>query len=244
MLLLIAASPAETERLRPHLIETRWLEFSGYRILSARCCERDVVLAHCGIGQVNMALQLSRLLSRFDPEAVLLFGCGGSYPDSGLTIGDLALARQESYGDMGVQTSAGFFPLADLKLPENPELAPRIVQTHLLDATLYHWARRILPDSTGGPFVTVNCCSGTPAYSQALQQRWGGICENMEGAAAAQVCAAFAVPLLELRGISNPTGTRESAQWNIAKGAAAAEHGILQLLKHDLPERKGSECNA
>ena len=240
MLLLIAASPVETRILRRHLAEPRFLEFSCHRILSARCSEHDLVLAHCGIGPVNMALQLTRLLSRFDPETVLLFGCGGSYPDSGLTIGDLALARQESHGDLGVQSETEFIPLGDLKLPEEADFAPPIRQTLFLDDTLYHWAQRLLPDCTGGPFVTVSCCSGTPAYSQTLQQRWGGICENMEGAAAAQVCAEFAVPLLELRGISNPTGTREASQWNIAAGAAAAEHGILELLKHDLPQRKGS----
>jgi futalosine hydrolase len=237
MLLLIAASPVETRILRRHLAEPRSLEFSRHRILSAGLCGQEVILAHCGIGQVNMALQLTRLLSRFDPEAVLLFGCGGSYPDSGLAIGDLALARQESYGDLGVQTGTEFVPLDDLKLPEDAAFAPSVRQTLFLDDTLYHWAQRLLPDCTGGAFVTVNCCSGTPAYSQALQQRWGGICENMEGAAAAQVCAEFEVPLLELRGISNPTGTREASQWNIAAGSAAAEHGILELLKHDLPQR-------
>ncbi|MCW8893304.1 MAG: futalosine hydrolase, partial [Deltaproteobacteria bacterium] len=60
----------------------------------------------------------------------------------------------------------------------------------------------------------------------------GGICENMEGAAAAQVCSAFDLPLLELRGISNPTGTRDPEQWDIIKGAEAAQLGILELLQN------------
>jgi futalosine hydrolase len=52
----------------------------------------------------------------------------------------------------------------------------------------------------------------------------------MEGAAVAQVCAEFDLPLLELRGISNPTGTRDPQQWNIVRGAEAAQTGILKLL--------------
>ena len=54
----------------------------------------------------------------------------------------------------------------------------------------------------------------------------------MEGAAAAQACENFGVPLLELRGISNPTGTRDPQQWDVVGGATAAQQGILKLLKN------------
>jgi futalosine hydrolase len=53
----------------------------------------------------------------------------------------------------------------------------------------------------------------------------------MEGAAAAQVCAEFSLPLLELRGISNPTGSRDPQLWDIKAGAEAAQRGLLQLLE-------------
>ena len=52
----------------------------------------------------------------------------------------------------------------------------------------------------------------------------------MEGAAVAQACAEFDIPLLELRGISNPTGTRDPQRWDIARGTEAAQAGILKLL--------------
>jgi futalosine hydrolase len=54
----------------------------------------------------------------------------------------------------------------------------------------------------------------------------------MEGAAAAQVCEHLGVPLLELRGMSNPTGSRDPQQWDVVAGATAAQRAILKLLKH------------
>jgi futalosine hydrolase len=52
----------------------------------------------------------------------------------------------------------------------------------------------------------------------------------MEGAAAAQVCEQFQLPLLEIRGISNPTGTRDPRQWDICKGTAAAQNAVIKLV--------------
>lgn len=133
---------------------------------------------------------------------------------------------------MGVFTNDKFVPLKQLNIPQNEQLAPALSQSFSLDPDLISWAQEIFPDVICGSFVTVNCCSGTTELSNELQQRTGGICENMEGAAAAQVCAEFEIPLLELRGISNPTGTRDPQQWDIERGSEAAQLGILELLEN------------
>jgi futalosine hydrolase len=179
-----------------------------------------------------MAIQLTRILSAHTPLAVLLCGCGGSYPDSGLQIGDLTLAQVEIFGDLGVATDNNFIPLSQLNIPQNEQLAPVMAQSFCLDSDLLCWAQEILPNVVCGSFVTVNCCSGTFDLSTELHHRTGGICENMEGAAAAQVCAEFKIPLLELRGISNPTGTRDPKLWDINRGSEVAQLGILELLEN------------
>ena len=235
MLLILAAAPLETELLRKKIADLKIHHCDSTQIFSGKLLGHEVFLSHGGIGQVNMAIQLTRLLSVHTPTAVLLCGCGGSYPDSGLQVGRLALAESETFGDLGVATTAGFIPLDQLKLPQNPQLAPTIQQSFPLASDWLNWARKILPEAVCGAFVTVNCCSGNPDLSRKLQQRCGGICENMEGAAVAQVCAEFDIPLLELRGISNPTGTRDPQQWDIAGGAEAAQTGILRLLGNALP---------
>ena len=205
MLLILAAAPLETELLRQKLTHLKTLPCGSTQIFSGKLLGHDIFLSHGGIGQVNMAIQLTRLLSIHTPTAVLLCGCGGSYPDSGLKIGSVALAMSETFGDLGVATTAGFIPLDQLKLPQNPQLAPLIQHSFPLDFDLLNWAQKILPEAICGAFVTVNCCSSNPDLSKELQQRCGGICENMEGAAVAQVvlnlifpywnCGAFPTPL-------------------------------------------------
>ncbi len=232
MLLIIAAAPLETSLLRKSISNLQTSLCGATQVFSGQLNGTEILLSHGGIGQVNMAMQLTRLLDTYKPDAVLLCGCGGSYPASRLKIGDLALAISEFYADLGVATTEQFTPLEKLDLPQNPQLSPLIRQSFSLDKNLLERAHKILPEAVCGPFATVNCCSGTPDLSFELEKRSSAICENMEGAAAAQVCANFAVPLLELRGISNPTGTRDPQQWDIIGGAEAAQNGILKLLKH------------
>ncbi len=232
MLLIIAAAPLETTLLRKKIANLQILSCGTVQIFSGQLAGNDIVLSHCGIGQVNMAIQLTRLLNKYTPDAVLLCGCGGFYPASGLKIGDLALAITEFHADLGVATAGEFIPLEHLNLPQQPELAPVVRQSFPLDRQLLKHARQVFPEIVCGTFATVNCCSGTPDLSRELEQRSGAICENMEGAAAAQVCESFGIPLLELRGMSNPTGSREPQQWDINAGAEAAQQGILELLRH------------
>lgn len=232
MLLIIAAVPLETALLRQQLQSCRTEQFGSCQIFSGKLHDQQLLLAHSGIGQNAMAIQLTRLLERYSPQAVLLCGCGGSYPGSGLQNGDLALASEEICGDLGVATENAFIPLEQLNIPQQPELMPLSRQSYPLQSELTDLTQRVLPQVSFGPFVSVNSCSGHQALSDDLQRRTGGICENMEGAAAAQVCSEYRLPLLELRGISNPTGSRDPQQWEIKRGAEAAQLGLLEILQH------------
>ena len=239
MYLILAATPAETVLLRQQLVSRKTSSCAGRELLHGELCGVGILLGHGGIGSMLMSMQLTRLLTRHQPRAVLLCGCGGSYPDSGLAVGDLALASAEIYGDCGITTDAGFVPLETLNIPQESRFAPIFQQSYDLDTPLLQNAARLLPESRCGPFVTVNNCSNSHELSLQLQQQTGGICENMEGAAVAQVCAEFSCPLLEIRGISNPTGTRADHLWDIPLGIKVAQEAILTLLQRGLLPFKG-----
>lgn len=234
MVLVLAATPMETALLRRHLAKTEVIPCADRELLRGELCNSGIWLAHGGIGAMLMAMQLTRILSSLRPSAVLLCGCGGSYPDSGLAVGDLALASTEVYGDCGVSTDKGFIPLENLQIPQDPRYAPVFQQSYELDPGLLHYAIRLLPKATCGTFVTVNNCSSSHERSRQLQRQTGGICENMEGAAVAQVCAEFSCPLLQIRGISNPTGTRAGHLWDIPRGVRVAQEGVMTLLQGGL----------
>ena len=79
--------------------------------------------------------------------------------------------------------------------------------------------------------ATVSTCTGAAARAIQIEQRTGGICENMEGAAVALACRQLSVPLLEIRGISNLVEDRDPGRWDLAAGMTVAQQAVIGLLK-------------
>jgi len=239
MICLLAATPHETSLLRQQLPFIPDPCFPG-QAFSCSFCDEEILLLHTGIGIASAAISLTRLLSQQTPEMLVAFGCGGSYPASSLCAGDLALASSEYYGDLGAASENGFIPLSDLGIKQGKDDPSLFDQNIDLQNPCLTAATRVLQSAKElsaarivcGPFVTVNTVSGTPDLCLDLEKRTAGICENMEGAAFAQVAQLFAVPLIELRGISNPCGTRDRATWDLPLGMKVAQKAVLRLLKN------------
>ena len=62
----------------------------------------------------------------------------------------------------------------------------------------------------------------------------------MEGAAIAQVCTIYKIPMLEIRGISNIVGERDKRKWNLG---LASENCQKLLLKLFCPETEHNQGN-
>ncbi|MBT5829851.1 MAG: futalosine hydrolase, partial [Candidatus Latescibacteria bacterium] len=63
-----------------------------------------------------------------------------------------------------------------------------------------------------------------------LGQRFNAICENMEGAAAAQLCLLYNVPFLELRAISNQVEDRNRDAWDIPLALERSQTATSKLI--------------
>lgn len=239
MIGLLAATFEETALLR------RQLSFSPDRLFPGTgfICQNNhqkIQLIHLGVGMVSAAMALTRLLERCPPKLLIAFGCGGAYSLSRLKNGDLALASHEVFGDLGVAAAQKFIPLSELRLPLPEILAVQqqiVLHKGWQEAVLQSLEqadefsdRRIM----AGTFVSVNSVSGTPELSRALENCWEGICENMEGAALAQIAGEYGIPLIELRGISNPCCSRERDDWDLSAGMKVAQAAVLHILQ-DLP---------
>ncbi len=237
MICLLAAVVEETDLIREALEECVPRSVNGVTLMNGRLAGHDVCLAHSGIGKAAAAAATVTLLSSCQPQALWLFGCGGAYPGSGLSIGDLALAEEEIFGDEGVATSKGFRDLSALRLPMLPGHGERYNRWPV-DPALHAWARPLFEEQAQnsatklrcGPFVTVSTCTGTTAEAIEIGRRTGGICENMEGAAVAMACTQMSVPLLEVRGISNRIEDYDPARWDLAAGMTAAQNAVLTIL--------------
>jgi len=187
-----------------------------------------------GVGPVETTLRLTRYLESCDVgiDCVVNFGVAGAYifdvPDSGGNAGllDLCLADQESFGDFGI-CFADRIEAFDVQLggavvfPLDQELLSRAGEILARYAQVY---RR-------GNFVTVAAASATRQRGAMLAARFNGMCENMEGAAVARVCAEFSLPVLELRAISNLVLDRDLSRWQMAAACERAAEAAATLIQ-------------
>ncbi len=244
MIALLAAVPEETNLIRAALQGFAQESVHGIALISGTISGRKVTLAHSGIGKASAAATAVSLLTSCQPEALVLFGCGGAYLEAELALGDLALANGEIFGDEGVATPSGFQDLAETKLAMR-STPKKLYNNWPIDNELHDWAQPLLQTHAkdnkiklrSGPFVTVSTCTGSTVVATAIVQRTKGICENMEGAAVALACQQLTTPLLEVRGISNLVEDRDTSRWDLPAGMAAAQRAILELLK-SWPERQ------
>lgn len=246
MIAIVAAVAAETSLLRRSLSPCEVRRCGGRELFLGCLSERKVALLHSGIGKINAASAVTALLESRIPGAVIVIGCGGAYPESGLEVGDLALATEEVLADEGVLTAEGFTDFARLGFPLLDQGGPVMTRRFAADPRLLEEARPLLEDAAAtagvnlatGPLVTVSTCSGTNQAALEMVRRTAGICENMEGGAVAQICRLYEVPFLELRGISNRVENRDLSRWNLPLAAEVVQRALLAYLKGLRPPRK------
>lgn len=178
----------------------------------------DAVL---GVGKVAATLLATEQLMRTRPAWVLLIGVCGAYPGSGLTIGELCVVAEDRLADDGVGLADGFMGMAALGLGDEGPFRGDDERSREIAARL---AIRVVAGAT------VSTCSASDERSRALAERSGAQVESMEGAAVLQVCRHFAVPAVQLRAVSNRTGERGAAGWDL-HGSLARLHAAVRGLK-------------
>ncbi|HJP31534.1 MAG TPA: futalosine hydrolase [Candidatus Latescibacteria bacterium] len=235
--LLLTATPLEQTRLTSELADTVCLDVHGRTWRHGLCGGRTVDLVETGIGAVNTAHAVTRYLEARQPDMVLQAGVAGAYADSGLAVGDLAVAAEEVHGDLGVVTADGWRPADEIGIPVVHVGDPPLYNRYPADEGLGRRAVDVLRAAgmgqvSRGPFITVQACSGTAALGVERASRVpGALCENMEGAAAAQVCCLYDVPFVEVRAISNAVEDRDLSRWDLPLASRRAQEAALCLLQ-------------
>lgn len=177
------------------------------------------------------------LAQRPDITAVLNVGLAGTFDLTRAPLGSTIVVSEEiwpEYGladDKGVDAAGLGFPLwtggeagavidrlpleldpVPLGLPPLPLMSPHM--PNMMDTQIEgtQGTQAIAPGPmqgmTQGIALTVAGVTNSAARAQRLHQRYAALLENMEGFAVALACARHHVPLVELRTISNVTGSR------------------------------------
>jgi futalosine hydrolase len=208
------------------------------RVWRAEYLSRPVYLALTGIGKVNAAIVGTHLIERLKPSLIVNTGSGGAYSGSGLSVGDLAIATAEIYGDEGVLTVNGWHNLEIIGIPSVERKGNRYSNEFPLSmeqaAKVFRFATSLGLPVKRGKFVTVSTCSGTSIRGQELENRFNGICENMEGAAIAHTALLYDTPLLEVRGISNMVEDRDISKWDIPRSVEMTQRFLFRCLEKGL----------
>lgn len=181
-----------------------------------------------GVGKVAATLhtteRLARLHGRPRPEWLLLVGVCGAYPGSGLAIGELCVVAEDRLADEGVGLKdEGFMGIAAMGLGEEGPVRGDEVRGAWI-------ANGLGIREVAG--ATVSTCSASDERSRGLARRTGAQIETMEGAAVFMVCRHFGVPAVQLRAVSNYTGERASAGWDL-QGSLAKLHAAVRGLKEE-----------
>ena len=223
-------------------IRDRWT-FRSFEAFSGEVCGKEVVLAISGVGKVNTAHALTILFVRCPVELLVLFGCGGAYRGSGGSIGDVMIATEEVYGDEGVLTEDGWSSMEEIRIPLLKRGDKTCFNSFDLEGKVLEQVRRITegisePNIFYGRFLTVSTCSGSLKAGDELYDRFGAICENMEGAAAAHVARIYDLDMIEIRGISNLIEDRVFERWDIQRAVKSCSKVVIEVLG-GLGEGKG-----
>ncbi|MYW00950.1 futalosine hydrolase [Streptomyces sp. SID3343] len=206
-------------------------------VITAVSAERDAVLGGTrswrtpavdavavGVGPAAAAAGTAAALARDPYDLVLSAGIGGGF--AGVApVGSTVLATRIVAADLGAETADGFVPIEELGFGTGAFEADPDRLAHAGDAL-----RAADIPLTVGPALTVSTVTGTAARAALLSERHpGAAVEGMEGFGVATAAAAFGVPVLELRTISNAVGPRDRAAWRIPAALAALTTAFAAL---------------
>ncbi|MBX7221636.1 MAG: futalosine hydrolase [Blastocatellia bacterium] len=224
-ILLVAAVEREAADLLPRIQFKEEKQFGVWTTRYGVLNGHSVAFLLTGVGMVRTTAALATVLGAEPFAAVLQFGVGGAYPNSGLKIGDVVLADSECDPQSGIVTPAGFRDLRGLGFGLTEDFPNRISLENPWSAEV---AAR-LPQVLRAGVATVASCSGTDEVALEMERRSGAKVEAMEGFPAAWIAQCQHIPFAELRVVSNTTGDRARQEWNLPL-ACQVLAGTVQMI--------------
>jgi len=178
---------------------------------------RTLLLTVTGVGLVNAAMAVGRLLDRPDVTGMVNLGIAGAYDVGEYPLGTACYVWQEDWPEFGLLDEEGSvdpkaigFPLGHVG---DKAIWNRILLNPVNDAEKMGLS---LPETClRTTSVSVSSVTGTDERAGWLKISCNGDLENMEGFALAFGAAQKGVPFLEIRTVSNLVGSRWEEDWDL-----------------------------
>lgn len=183
-----------------------------------------IILTCCGIGMANAAAATEAVIARYHPAAIFNYGCSGAHRPY-LLPGDLVIGSRvvavdrvtveadgsEKYEGM-LYLHAGIPKKVDYLLAESSLLALATHKATMLEGQHEPWPLESgwppsiphrSPQHVIGTISSSDRWNQSPERIRRLVAQHDSMCEDMEAAAIALICASHNVPFLSIKDISN-----------------------------------------
>ncbi|WP_328943269.1 futalosine hydrolase [Streptomyces sp. NBC_00250] len=142
-------------------------------------------------------------------------------------LGSVVVSSAVVAADLGAETPDGYLAVDELGFGRSVHPVPEAL-TGRVAAALDAGGR----PCTVAPVLTVSTVTGTAGRAAELAGRHpGAAAEAMEGFGVAEAAAAYGVPVVEIRAVSNAVGPRDRAAWRIGEALDALRHAFELLSK-------------
>jgi adenosylhomocysteine nucleosidase len=237
---IISAMDSEIELLLANMETEKIEEIGGIKFHSGSLCGMNVVIVRAGIGKCLAASSTSTMLNRFPVTSLIFTGIAGGVGDETHLL-DIVVADRLVQHDYGIMNQEGFewkpaeggsegFYICDEKLVDTAcEAAAEVLgETHVFRGLI----------ATGDQFIA------SENYVKVLQERFGALACEMEGAATAVVCEAFGVPYVIIRCMSDKAdGQAHEKMENMGTLAADNSGRIVMCMLEKMSVAEGKDTH-
>jgi len=212
---IISAVQSESMPIQQTLINTATKTINGVTYLQGTLGGKSVVVVVSGIGNTDVTVAATRLISDFNPAHILFSGSAGKI-DAKLNIGDVILGQESFSLDYGNQSSLKpsieVIEKNPIRKSQEPLVFPGDKKLLRLIAELNASSQLLKSHDADGKTFNAKVISGKIASSDSLPlvidqfkrlKNFSVRGIEMEGAGLMKVCWMFNKPCLLVRGISN-----------------------------------------
>ena len=199
LIAIISAMDNEISLLLAHAEIDHEDQFGDKTYHVGTLCGKQVIIVKAGIGKIDAAAGAATLLNMYQPSDVIFTGIAGGVGDETKVL-DLVVATDLVQHDYGMITNDGFqWSGAEIGGKKYYMCHPDLVnlahdnaveilgKEHVFEGTI----------ATGDQFIA------SEDYVKKLQNDFGAIACEMEGAAVGKICTEYEVPFVVIRAMSD-----------------------------------------
>ena len=222
---IIGAMDIEVDAIIGSMQDVQEKVISSVRYVKGKLFNKDVVVAKCGIGKVFAAICAQTMIIEFKPSVIINTGVAGSLVN-GFNVLDVAIATSVVQHDM--DTSAIGDPVG---LISGINVINIDAYTEVSDA-LKSASMNVKCNVKEGVIASGDKFIADAGEKKVINERFGAIACEMEGAAIGHVCYVNSVPFGVLRTISDGDGAQMDYMTFAPKAAIQSTNIIKEFIKN------------